>query len=125
MRGFHARALNRLGLAAVLLTAVAGVSVAVAPAAGATVPRIEQCQAPQGGTTYSSTGITVSDSQYCPPFLFKKDVSIWQFSSSNTWVEVASGTGSASYTCKGSTLRTHYETRTVDFGNKDFYDYCN
>ena len=94
--------------------------------AGAGVaPMIQQCQPPQGGTTYSSTSITVTDTQTCPPFVFKLNVSIWQFSTSNTWVEVASGTGSATYTCKGSTLRTHYETRTVDFGTDDFYDNCN
>jgi len=124
MRGLLALALSRLGLAAVLVTAAAGISIAAAPAAGATT-RIQQCQPPQGGTGYNSTAITVSDSQSCPPFLFKRNVSIWQFAANNTWVEVASGVGSATYYCKGSTLRTHYETRTVDFGNQDFYDYCN
>lgn len=124
MHSFHTQVPARLGLAVVMLTAAAGVSLAAAPAAGA-APMIEQCQPPQGGTSYNSTAITVSDSQYCPPFLFKKNVSIWQFAASNTWVEVASGTGTATYNCKGSTLRTHYETKTVDFGTLDFYDYCN
>lgn len=125
MRSFLTHVTGRLGLAAALVTAAAGVSIAAAPTAGAAVPNIQQCQPPQGGTSYNSTRITVTDTQSCPPFLFKKNVSIWQFAPNNTWVEVASGTGSATYTCKGSTLRTHYETRTADFGNTDFYDYCN
>ena len=124
MRKFLALAVGRLGLAAVLVTAAVGVSVAVAPAAGAT-PKIQQCQPPAGGTGYSSVAITVADSQTCSPFVFKKNVSIWQFSTNNTWVEVASGVGTATYTCKGSTLHLHYETRTVDFGTTDFYDNCN
>ena len=98
MRSLLTHVSGRLGLAAVLLTAAAGISIAAAPAAGA-APMIQQCQPPQGGTTYNTSGINVSDSQTCPPFVFKKNVSIWQFTPSNTWVEVASGTGSASYTC--------------------------
>jgi hypothetical protein len=124
MRKFRTHVPGRLVITAALIIAMAGTSLAAAPAAGA-APMIQQCQPPQGGTQYSSASISVSDSQTCPPFVFKKNVSIWQFSPSNTWVEVASGTGAASYTCKGSTLRLHYETRTVDFGTDDFYDNCN
>lgn len=123
MRKFLTHLAGRLGAAAVLLAAAAGVSMAAAPAASA-APAIQQCYY-TGGTGYSTTQINVQDVEHCPPFTYNLAVSIWQFSPNNTWVQVASGYGSVTYLCKGSTLRTHYETRAAGFANDDFYDYCN
>lgn len=124
MRSFAAHAKGWLALAATLFaTAMAAATLAAAPAASATVPKIQQCGPPQGGTFANSTEINVQDYVICPPFTFNANVSIWQFAHNNTWVEVASGTGSVTYYCKG-TLSTVYQTRTVHFGTTQFYDNC-
>jgi hypothetical protein len=112
---------GRLGFVAVLFAAAAGTAVVAAPSAGA-APAIQPCQN-SGGTVDNSSAVSVSDVTYCLPFMFKRNVSIWQFTAGNAWAEVASGLGSATYSCKGTT-RTVYQTRTVDFGTQQFYDTC-
>jgi hypothetical protein len=94
---------SRLGAAALVAAAMAGGAVAVAAPAGAATPQLGSCHVT---VTYSVTATTITGSTYtlCPlqsPKLIPDAVSIVKYVNGNP-VVVATGTGTTTYTCQGS-----------------------
>jgi hypothetical protein len=116
----------RLAIAAVMLAGAAGSAFATASPAAA----IQQCQSytyhADYGVASSASGsyVYVDDIDYCNPgpggnLLFP--VSISKYIGNQGWVVVATGTGSARYTCTGG--RYLYTTSVTTAQNKPAF-YC-
>jgi hypothetical protein len=101
------KAAARLGAGAICAAAMGGGIVATAApagAAGAATPQLGSCNV-MVVWTVSATSITGNIHTLCPlqsPSLFPDAVTIFKLEGA-AFVGVASGTGSATYTCHGST----------------------